>query len=310
MHQTVYRLQAQKSLLRTKKHAILVCLLHLSLRLFCVLSFGVCLYSLLHLREYPQATVSPYAEIGYAVFFAAAAVFCTVFFALFAFFKAGWFFENARNPDTPHRYFRPLSGKSVCKLFFWYYTKIVLCALLLLAYGAPFLVLSAYFWHILQTSGFSVAQFILFLALLVLLLPICLYFGLAAAGRYRFCNALFCLRPSRGLIETIRISRAMANEAPFAALHGQLHFLPWAAASLLVFPAFFALPYYWQTRAEEAVAVLHAHRRLPRKAAPIRILCGQAAAQPMPSKHQKRARRQHQQPPSAARGQRFAEQKS
>lgn len=241
------KIHAQNILLTSRRKALAVCLLGFFLRLVCMLCTAVSLYSLLHLSEYPIASQSVYAEIGFYALFSVATLLSLWLFALLAFLQKRWFLENSRNKVGISVFFGKFRFGQAVKIGFLYYVKKLLSFLGFLFYLLPFFLFAAGFFYELQNAGFSrfLAAFsLLFLGVLCF---VGLYFGFAAAQSYAFCDALLVLSPQAGLIDTLKTSRKLARQSAFSTVRFKLRFFPWMLCSCLIFPAFYALPYYRQS---------------------------------------------------------------
>lgn len=241
------KIEAQNILLTSRRKALAVCLLGFFLRLVCLLCTAVSLYSLLHLSEYPIASQSVYAKIGFYALFTVATLLSLWLFALLAFLQKRWFLENSRNKVGISVFFGKFRFGQAVKIGILYYVKKVLSFFAFLFYLLPFFIVAAGLIYELQNAGFSrfLAAFsLLFLGVLCF---VGLYFGFAAVQKYAFFDAILAESPRTCFTKARKLSRDLARQNAFPAVHFKLRFALWLLSSFLIFPAFYALPYYRQS---------------------------------------------------------------
>ena len=241
------KINAQSILLTSRKKAVAVCLLGFCLRLICILCIAVSLYSLLHLPEYPLPMQALPVKIGFYALFTLAPLLSLWLYALLIFLQKRWFLENAKGPVGISDFFRRLRFSHAVKIGCLYYVKKLLSLFTLLFYLLPFFLLTAGLLYELQNEGISRFLAVFSLLFLGIFFFVGLYFGFAAVQKYAFCDAILTVSPHAGAAEVLKIGRMLARQAAFPAVHFKLHFAPWAVCSLLILPAFYALPYYRQS---------------------------------------------------------------
>ena len=243
------KIEAQNILLTSRREALAVCLLGFLLRLICFVCTAVSLYSLLHLAEYPFARQSVYTKIGLYALFAISTLLSLWLFALLAFLQKRWFLENAMHKTRISQFFCRMRFSQAVKIGILYYVKKVLSFFAFLFYLLPFFIVAAGLIYELQNAGVSRFLAAFSLAFLGVLFFVGLYFGFAAVQKYAFFDAILAESPRASFTKARKLSRDLARQNAFPAVHFKLRFALWVLSSFLILPAFYALPYYRQSAA-------------------------------------------------------------
>lgn len=241
------KIEAQNILLTTRKKALAVCFLGVSLRLICMLCTAVSLYSLLHLAEYPLARQSLYIQIGLYALFAVSTLLSLWLFALLVFLQKRWFLENATHKMRIAQFFCRMRFAQAIKIGAVYYFKKALSLFEFLFYLLPFFIIGAGLIYELQNTGLSSFLAVFSLAFLGVLFFVGLYFGFAAVQKYAFFDAILAKTPHTSFTQARKTSRDLARQNAFPAVQFKLRFTLWVLCSFLILPAFYALPYYRQS---------------------------------------------------------------
>ncbi len=263
------KIRAQEILLTARKKGIAVCIFSAALRLICIFCTAVSVYSLLHLQTYAPAANSVYAAVGFYALFSVAVPVSAWCYALLVYLQKRWFYENTKSAMPIFAFFCRLRFRDAVKIGFAYYLKKVLCIGTMILYMLPFLLSAGGFLYALRTAAVSTFLFYATLAFLGVLFVLGLYFGFAAVQKYTFCEALFAVSPYAGLVDTFKMSKHLTRGIAFRVVRFKLRFVPWLLCGLLIFPLFYALPYYRQSIACLSETVLDKNHLLPQKQKPI-----------------------------------------
>ncbi len=247
MSLTAAKIDAQRVLLGTRKKAVAVSFLTLFFKLLFIIAFSVSVYALTLLPAYEKSAENLYLKIAFYALFSLGIVLSVLFYALTDFFGKHWFYKNASTEPPVSAFFVRLRAKHAVKICFLFWLRRLLGGLLLLGYLAPFLAGLFALAYVLRTTGLAEINLYITLAALALCLPLCLYFGFSALQRFSFCDGLLTEDPNRGVVETLRESKALAQNFGFPLAHIKLRFLLWGVSCFLFFPLFYVLPYYQQS---------------------------------------------------------------
>lgn len=244
---TTAKIDAQKVLLDSRKTALFVSLFTVFLKLFFTAVLLVSAYSMTILSEFTRIWENVYLKILCFLLFSLAILFALLLYALTDFSEKRWFYKNTRTAQTSADFFKLPSIQHILKIGFLFWLRRLLGVGCFLLYLVPFAAGCGGLYYALRTADLPITSLYMALAALLCMLPLCVYFGLAAVQRFTFCDGLLAENPEYSTVETLRTAKLLAKTYSFASANLKLRFLLWQAACLLIFPLFYVLPYYRQT---------------------------------------------------------------
>ncbi|MEG2395738.1 MAG: DUF975 family protein [Oscillospiraceae bacterium] len=206
-----------------------------------------CIYSLVFNGE---QIINIYITIAFYFLFVFGFLFSLFFTFQISFNRKIWFFRTIKSPQKLRSLFSIMNLKYRFKICLLILCKNSLCILKSILMILPSLIGIAFLTYMLKNGGVYKNLFEISSLFLALSLVFSLGFIFAQKHSYCLTEIIFCCNKDMKIRNVLKSSKQISNGFEFKLSAFKLSFLPWFFLSILIFPLFFVMPYYF-----EAVAI-------------------------------------------------------